>query len=893
MPDWKRLIGERLEFSGHPVDIDVVEELAQHASAAWATARAEGLEPEAADARVHRLIDGWLREASALRHPSYRVAVEPPPPERRTYLFAGVIQDIRYALRLFRRKPAFVFVVLTTMALGIAASTSLFSVTYGVLAKPLPWPESDRLVLLKETRGGQPARFGSFTNASYRAWRDAPDSVEAIAAWAPRFLTLTDAGDRERIRGMAATASLFDVLRVRPLIGATFSAGDETAGGVVVISESLWQQRFGRDPGVLGRVLQLDGTAHRVTGVLPRQGGYPDPDVLAWVPLHVPPTTGNTISMFDAIARLRPGVTAAQASAEGTSRAGAPVESSNFGMVLNAVFGSDGAPQVTATPLRDALTADVQRPLLLLLGAVGLLFIVATGNIAGLQLAHATTRIRELAIRTALGANPSRITRQLLVENVLLSVTGGLLGLGLALAVDRALPSLLPADFPRLQQLGLDRVAMVFAVVVSIIAGVIFGIVPVLRARRMNLVHSLAEDGGSPAGAAGRTRIARARLLIMTAQVAIACVLLIGASLLARSFSALVHSDRGFDPANVLTARVQMPAFAYPPARRAELTETILERLRRVEGVTAVTFSDGPPLGVFGGTAFKLDGRQAQASSRTVSPGYFTAMGMRLAGGRDFTDDDVASNRPVFIVNRTFARQYLRPDPVGQRIRGLVSESSEHWEVIGVVEDVRHRGVTAPVEPEIYRYRARGDVRTYSPSPTFIVRSAGDPMRLAATLRAVVRQQDPLLTIDSLMTMEERVIAGLARPRLYAILLGAFGGLALVITGVGLLAVLSYVVAQRSRELALRTALGASQADIVRLVLGQGAVVCLAGLAIGLPAAWLLSGTIRGLLFGIAPHDPLTFAIVPAVLLAATIIACVSPAIRAIRLNPLQLLRST
>jgi putative ABC transport system permease protein len=893
MPDWKRLIAERLGASGHEVDIDVVEELAQHASAAWNSARAEGLGAADADTRVLTLIDGWRRDASALRHASRRSRVEPPPSARTSGWLADLLQDVRYALRLFRHKPGFVALVVGTMALGIAATTTLFSITYGVLVKPLPWPEADRLVLLKETRGGHQARFGSLTNASYLAWRDDPATIEAIGAWAPRLFTLTEAGDPERIRVVAATASVFEVLRMQPLIGTTFSAADENTGGVVVLSEGLWRQRFGADPSVLGRTIQLDGKGYRVVGVIPHEAGYPAPDVLAWVPFHVAPTTGNMLSMFEAVARLKPGVSAAHASTEATARAGAAPRGADFGMVVRAVFGDDGEIHVRATPLRDALTADVRRPLLMLLVAVALLFVAATSNIAGLQLAHASGRVRELGIRTALGADAWRLTRQLLVENVSLSVAGGCAGLLLAGLVDRALPSLLPPDFPRVQQLGLDRLATGFALVVSILAGVFFGIVPVARARRLNLVASIAQGGASPAGAGVRTRAARGRLVIMAGQVGIACVLLVGASLLARSFASLVDADRGFDPSRVLTARVQMPAFAYPPPRRAELTEAILTRLRSIEGVTAATFSDGPPLGIFGGTAFMLDHRQAQASSRTTSPGYFAAMGIPIVAGRDFNEDDIASNRPVFIVNRTFARQYLRPTPVGQRIRGRVKKGREHWEVIGVVADVRHRGVTEPPEPEVYVYRERGDTRSYSASPTFIVRTSGDPLALAASVRALATQQDPLLIVDSVMTMEDRVMAGLARPRLYTILLVSFAALALIITAVGLLAVLSYVVAQRSRELAVRSALGATRAHLVRLVLRQGALVCAGGLAAGLPAAWILTGTIRGLLFGVEPHDGLTFFVVPLVLLIVTLAACIPPALRAVRLDPLLILRSS
>ena len=288
-----------------------------------------------------------------------------------------------------------------------------------------------------------------------------------------------------------------------------------------------------------------------------------------------------------------------------------------------------------------------------------------------------------------------------------------------------------------------------------------------------------------------------------------------------------------------------------------------------------------------------LDDRQAQASSRTVSPGYFAAMGISIVAGRDFTAEDVASDRPVFIVNRTFARQYLRSSPVGQRIRGWVKKGREHWEVIGVVDDIRHRGVTEPAEPEVYVYRARADLSSYSSAPTFIVRTSGDPLKPAASIRAIVKQQDPLLTIDSMMTMEERVMAGLARPRLYTILLVAFAALAVLITAVGLLAVLSYVVALRSRELAVRSALGATRAHIIQLVLRQGAIVCLAGLAVGLPSAWILTGTIRNLLFGVEPHDGFTFLVVPVVLLMVVLTACIPPAIKAVRLDPLKVLRAS
>jgi predicted permease len=482
------------------------------------------------------------------------------------------------------------------------------------------------------------------------------------------------------------------------------------------------------------------------------------------------------------------------------------------------------------------------------------------------------------------------VTRQLLIENLLIGLAGCASGLVLAAVVHRALPSVLPADFPRIDDVGMNGTVLTFAVVVSVVVSISFGLLPALRARRVNLAASLSEDGSASVGA-GRTRTAAARLLIMAGQVAVACVLLVGASLLARSFIALLNADRGFDPANVLTARLQLPGFAYPPERRVELVDAILERLRGVPGVTAATYTDGPPLGVFGGTAFWVNDRQVQAASRTVIPGYFAAMGMRFAGGRDFTAEDISASRPVFIVNRSFARQYLGANPVGERVRGWARDKYPFWEIIGVVEDVRHRGVTEPLEPEIYRYRAADDRRT-STAPTFIVRTSADPAALVPTLRALARQQDASLVFDSILTMEDRVLTTLARPRLYAALLGGFAGVALVIAAVGLFGVLSYTVAQRSRELAVRMALGARQIDIVRLVLRQGLIVTAGGLLVGLTGSVLMSRSLGALLYGVTAHDAVTYVTVPVILLAMASAACLVPAHRAATLDPLKVLKT-
>jgi predicted permease len=873
--------------TGHAPDDDVVEELAQHARAMYARARAEGELRDEALRRVDVQIALWREDASLMTRRTRRAPAVAAPPDSGASWGAGLWHDLRYAARLLRRQRGFALLVILTMGLGIGATTTLFSVTYGVLLKPLPWDGYDRLVRLEETRGGNRPRFHSFSDVAYLAWRERPTTIEAIGAWHSRTLTLTGDGAAERLPGIGASADVFAVLRIRPLAGRLFAEQDETEP-VVLLSEGFWTERFGRDPDMVGKVIQLDGVPHTVMGVLPDGAGFPNRDVRAWVPFRVDPPGDGSLTMLEAVARLRPGVTPGQAADEATARLAAVPGGAGRAMVTRAIFGDDGPGRVTATPLREALAGDVRGPLLMLLGAVALLFITATANVTGLQLARATTRRREIALRSALGAGQARVTRQLLVENLLLGLCGGAAGLALAFAAHRVLPSLLPADFPRLPDLTLGGPVLAFAAGVSLLGGLALGLAPARAARRLNLLESLAEDGAAPVGSRWRSRPARVRLTMMAGQVAIACVLLIGASLLGRSFLALVGADRGFDPSGTLTARLQMPGFAFPPERRAEILETVLERLGAIGGVTAASYSDGPVIGTFGGAAMTIDGRQIQASTRTVLPGYFAAMGIRFVGGRDFSREDVASTRPVFIVNRTFAREYLGPEPIGQRVRSGYFEHAEHVEIIGIVEDVLHEGVTQPAGPQLYFYRAAARV---SAAPTLIVRTEGDPLALVPTLRAIVREQDATLVLDSVMTLEDRVVTTVARPRLYAALIAAFAGFALVIAAVGLLGVLSYTVAQRARELAVRSALGARPAQLVGLVLRQGLVIAAAGIVLGLVAASALVQLIATMLHGVTTRDPVTYVGVPVILLVVALVACAVPAVRAARVDPLGVLK--
>jgi len=817
------------------------------------------------------------------------------------FTLSTLVQDGRYAARLVRRQPRYALLVVLTMALGIGVTTTLFSVTYGVLMKPLPWPNASRLVVLKETRGGRLPRFNSFSNAAYLAWRDRATTVEQLAAWATRTATLTGIGDPDRIRITAATATLFSTLGVQPLIGSLFEAKDETAGrgAVVLLSESLWRQRFGGDASVLGRTLRLDGESFTVLGVLRDDVAYPDRATRAWVPFRIMPTSGNNLSMFSAVALLRPGATAAQAAAEGTAMGRHAPDS---GMTTMAIFGGSGPIEVSATPIVEASTADVRRPLLVLLVAVSLLLVTATTNVASLQLAHATTRRREIAIRAALGAAGFRVTRQLFVESLVLGLAGGAAGLGLAVLLTRSMPSVLPADFPRADQIGVDAAVLAFAVVLSIATSLLFGVLPALRTRRLNLVESLTEDGTSSVGAGTRSKTGQARAAIMAAQIAIACVLLVGASLLGRSFISLLGADRGYDPSGILTARLSFPGSMYSPERRYAIVTQVLDRLSAAPGVGAAAFTSEMPLTAGGSTsAFTMPSRTAeggtvsvQASPRIVSPRCFAALGMRIVDGRDFAESDTDTSLPVAIVNRSFARQYLGDTAIGAQVpMGLGYQSGDvQATIVGVVDDVKYPGAARERQPEMYYSYRQLHGKVPVPVVSLLLRTQGEPTALGWALRGAVREADAALVVEGVATMEARLMTTLARPRLYAILLGGFALFAVAIAGVGLFGVLSYSVAQRSRELAVRTALGARQVDIVRLVLRQAVTVTAVGLIAGMIGSIALARSTAALLYGITPYDTFTFVAVPIALAVVALIACVSPARRAAIMDPLRALRA-
>jgi putative ABC transport system permease protein len=900
MRDLRQHIAERLAAAGHVVDDAVVEELAQHAAGAFTAARAEGLTVGDADARVAGLVDGWVAHGAHLRHRHHAAAVEPPPAG--SNLLAGILNDIRYACRLAWRRPGPALVAALTMALGIGAATTLFSVTWGVLMKPLPWPEPETIVRLQETRQGATRSFPRImTNGTLLAWADSPTTIEAVAAYTPQTVTMTASGGSHRVRISAATASLFSVLRAVPARGRLLTAADEAADNVTVVSHAFWIRHLGGATNVVGTSVQFDGRSYEIAGVLPEDFAFPDRDTLAWTPYRVRPSAapdgGSYIQLFSAVARLKPGVTPAQAAQEATSRAAAAPDP---GVAAIAVFGSKGAAEVTAEPILDAVTADVREALWVLLAAVALLLATATANVASVQLARAATRRREMAVRSAIGAGGGRLARQLIVESLVVGAAGGLGGLALSVALHRALPALLPADFPRIADISLDAGVMAFSFVVALLASLAFGLAPALQARRLDLRSGLTDDAAATGAGFGRSRTARARAMIMAGQVAVACVLLVGASLLVRTFVAMLNVERGYDPANVLTARIATPNGLFSDERRAALVSRALERLRARPDVLKAGSTNVLPL-MPGGAMMALNlpelpGQPAQTINtgfRVVSPGYFEAMGIALREGRTFDERDTAAAPPALVVNRAFAQKYLADGATGRRLPVEIYEGLGNWQVAGVVDDVRMRGaLTEPAQPEMFVAYPQVPGGMAS-QPVLVIRTRGNPALLVEALRQIVAAEEPSAALESVMTMEERVLGSLARPRLYALVLAGFAAFALAIAAVGLFGVLSYSVAQRSRELGVRAALGARPAQIVALVLREGLVICAAGIVAGLGVAFIATSWLSTFLYGVAPRDVLTFVLVPAALLAVAAIACAVPARRAARLDPLRVLRSS
>jgi putative ABC transport system permease protein len=901
--DWKSRIRESALKSGVDLDEDVVEELSEHAVVVYQTMLLDGCERAEADAYLAELIDSWGREAPKLQRRSNRpMAAEPPPEILRR--FPGFFSDVRYALQMLIRRPAFALLSIATVAIGIAIVTTLFSVVYAVFWKPLPWPEPGRIIRLTESRerATRPHPL-QISNGTYLAWQERPATIESLGGFWTNTVTISGVEDASRVGIGHVTASTFALLRARPLVGSLFTPEEEDASGKIVLSYGLWQERFGGAVDAVGKVIQIDGNLFTIIGVMTREFTFPDASARAWIPYHVRPVLapdgrGTNSQIFNAIARLHPGVTVEQAAAEATARARSAPDG---GLATLAFWGADPKARIdiTAAPALTALTSEVRPALLAITAAVVLLFLAVVGNVASLQLAHTVARQQEIAIRSSIGAGAGRIVRQLLTENLVLGVAGGLAGLIFAAALHRALPSLLPPDFPRMDDIAFDLRVALFCGLLTLSTAIVVGALPALQVRGLNLVESLNDDQSGSIGGS-RARLPRARIAIIIVQTAIACILLVGASLLSRSLVAMMQADRGYDATSLMTAVIPMPVASFPVQREIEVLDRVVERVRTLPSVTHVAYTDGLPLTPNETlSAFTMPSNQAPVGApmrvssvrHVVSEDYFQSFGMRFLKGRAFASTDTASARHVVVVNRAFARQYLSDSAIGDRVVNFAGSFEKgEYEVVGVIDDVVEHGLKDAIQPEIYSVQRQSMFR--SQNPALVIRTNGDPRAVLYSLRSIVKEENQSLALDSVMTMEERLSSSLSKPRFYAVLLAIFAFSALVIAAVGLFGVLSYTVSQRDREFALRSALGATPTDLVRLIVKQGLMTTFCGLLAGACVSLAIVKYLGTLLYGVKPHDWVSFAAVFLIITLMSLLACMGPAVRVLKIDPMRSLRT-
>lgn len=802
-----------------------------------------------------------------------------------------MINDLRFAIRMLVRSPAFSILAILTLALAIGANSAVFSVINAVLLRPLPYENPEQLV---RVFGTQPQLAQAPTSpANFLDWKEQNQAFERIATFVGQGFNLLGGDKPERVRGARVSADLFQLLGMEPALGRTFQSDEEQRGPnrVVVLSHDFWRSRFAGDDSIIGKSITLNDQTYTVIGVMPAGFAFPNERTQLWTPIAFSDTERATrdTNYIDVIARLKPGVTLAQAQEHMSALARQQAQrfpDTNTGIGVKLVA------------LGEHTVGNIRPVLVVLLAAVAFVLLIACANVANLLLARAADRQREMAIRSALGASRSRVVRLLLVESVVIAVVGGAAGLMLAIWGIDLLVALKPGNLPRVAEISIDRGVFGFAALLSLITGVGFGLVPAWHVSKPDLNEGLKESSRGTSGGPGRQRL---RGSLVVCEIALSLVLLIGAGLMIRSFARLLAVDPGFNPTNVLQAFVSLPSTKYPDARRqAAFFDALLERTRNLAGVIAIgAVSDLPLLGG-NSTVFDVEGRApAQPGQRSLidyraaSADYFSAMGMRLVKGRAFSARDTADAPGVVIINETTAARFFpNEDPIGKRI--ALSGPPDLREIVGVVADVRNYGLDADVKPEAYVpfvQNAPEYLSAVAAGMNIVVRTASDASAFAPTFRAQVQAIDKDQPISELSTMEAQLAESIAQRRFNMLLLAVFAGLALVLAAVGIYGVVGYTVAQRSHEMGIRMALGASRGDILRLVFGHSMLTTLAGIAVGLIAALALTRLISSLLYDVAPTDPLVFAGITSLLVLVASTATYLPARRAMRVNPIEALR--
>ena len=796
------------------------------------------------------------------------------------------MSDFRLAIRSLLRSPAFSLVPVLTLALGIGANAAVFSVVDGILLKPLPFTSPDDLVMVWEHNLPRDNRTNVVSPGNFVHWRERQTSFTEMAAMFRTTANLSEGGAPEELRMQIVSEPLFRILGVSPMRGRTFTKEEDAPPrSKMLISHRLWQRRFGGDEGIVGRKITLSGQPMEIIGVMPPSFQFLDRDVDIWTPIALPPELrvprGRSIRV---VARLKPGVSIERAHQEMVA----------IHRQLSQEFpDTNRSWSANVQSLSEHVAGNLRPTLLVLLGAVGFVVLVACANVASLLLARAAARQREIAVRTALGASWMRLARQTLAESVTLSVIGGIAGLTLAYWLLRLL--LAAADrgltLPRAHEIGLDGRVLGFTALLCIVTGILFGLAPAVWSRRANVTDALKDTarGGTSASAS------RARSMLVVAEIALAIVLLTGAGLMLRSFARLMSVEPGFETSRVMTFSVSLPPARYA-GKATQFFDQLIDGLRALPSVTAVgAVSFLPMTGPASATSYTAEGQPGLQGGarpvtevRVISGDYFAAMGIPLKKGRFFDAAEQRENRNVVIISEAMARQaFPGLDPIGRRV--AISWTDESFqEVIGVVGDIRHADLGTPTRPMIYWPHVKNPYTTMWP----VIRTSGDPDTLVAAARAEVQRLDSAQPIANTRTLEDIVAISVAQPRLIARLLAVFAAVALILAAIGIYGVVAYTVSQRTREIGIRVALGATPGRIVKLIVMHGALLAGAGLAVGVPSALLLARALGSMLFETAPGDPATIVLVSLVLTGSAILACLIPLRKALRVDPSEALRS-
>ncbi len=802
-------------------------------------------------------------------------------------------------MRIHRKAAGFTSVAVLTIALGIGASTAVFSVVNAILLKPLPYPTPERVMLpWRLAPIGTFLGFDKFPwgQRDFRQFSEQSKTFQHLAAFQGDKFNLTGSAEPMALEGIRASAGFFPALGIAPALGRIYSTEEDQPGHehVVVLSHQLWLTRFGGDPSILGRAIELSGYPYTVIGVMPTNFAFPRAEEMPgsldfprepqlWIPLALPANPPPGPEELAVIGRLKPGVTADQAQAE---------QDVFTKQMERLIPQGKGWFNTRLTPLARQVVGDTRRPLLMMLGAVCVVLLIACSNVANLLLTRSIGRAQEFTVRAALGASQGRLTRQLLTESLLLSMAGGMAGILLAWAGVSFARTFGPANIPRLREVSLDMSVFAFTLALAALTGILLGLAPAISAARANLAVSLRE--GSPRSG-GSHRAPKMRNALLISEVALALVLVVAAGLLLRTFSKLLGADSGFNAARVLTFELSLPASKYAGTdSMVHVYQRALQRLQSVPGILAAGIGETIPMrGAGESTGIRIPGRPTTsekehlfAAYTMISPGYFSAVGTPLLQGRDFQNTDTADSMPVVIINSSMARKFWPgQDPIGKQV-GPGSTRYPAGVIVGIVADVKHLSLREETGPEMY---VLFNQKVWPSLDTMQValRTRADPASLAGPVREAMRSVDPDLPLGKLTTLTMLVDESMTQPRFSMLLLGAFAALALALASIGMFGVISYSVAQRTREIGIRMALGAHRRDVFRMILGQGARLAVLGITIGLLIALMVTRLMARFLYGIQPTDPLTFLSVSALLAAVALLACYVPARRATKVDPM------